>query len=370
MPAEAGTERGVGRRVREVMLVLALAVVWAAAGCSGGEADTSGDASDGAGVRVDGEKTSGSAGAPVEDELGHQAYQGATRLVVPAAEGSSLDRVARVSAGLAEDELGASVFVQRRPGDGGGVAWRDVAGEEPDGHQLAYVTEAFVASGGPGLGVGLADFEMVAQTDSGSALLVVRRDLEAESFQEYGIEDLDEFVEAAREDPGLVEVADPGAGTVYRAGTLALEREAGVDLSPKVPGKPSTEAIFDGEVEAAVVPADEVLTDVLAEELRAIAVLGGGRCPDLPDVPTAKELGYDVSVPVWGGVAAPGGTPPRVVAELGRAFEAASSSRTFAGALAGTGRVPKQRGPEEFAGFVEGQSRLLSGAGPKSADAE
>jgi tripartite-type tricarboxylate transporter receptor subunit TctC len=155
-----------------------------------------------------------------------------------------------------------------------------------------------------------------------------------------------------------------GAGTVYRAGTLALEREAGVDLAPKSPGKKTpTEAIYDGDVETALVPADgEILADVWAGELQALAVLGGESCPDLPKVPTAKELGYDVTVPVFGGIAAPAGTPRRIVDELGRAFVGASSSREFGRVLVGTGRVPAQRGPEKFAAFVDEQARGLSEA--------
>ena len=103
-----------------------------------------------------------------------------------------------------------------------------------------------------------------------------------------------------------------------------------------------------------------VLADVWAGELEALAVLGEGRSEDLPGVPTAKELGYDVSVPVFGGIAAPAGTPPKVVDELGRAFVAASSSRVFGKVLLGTGRKPRHLEPGDFADYVEKQSRSLS----------
>jgi tripartite-type tricarboxylate transporter receptor subunit TctC len=342
------------------LLALALAMCAIVVGCSGGERGASGQNAGGEAAKGrERGQTSEASEPPVEDDLGHQAYMRPTRLVVPAAEGDTLDHVARMAAGLSESPLGTTIFVDRRPGEGGLLAWRDVADEEPDGHQLAYVTEGLLALEGLGSGVGLSDFEMVAQIDSGSAVLCVRKDLEAESFQ-VSVEDFEDFVSAAKEDPGLVEVADPGPNTVYRAGTLALEREAGIDLAPKSLGKAPTEALYDGDVEAVLVPADEVLTDVWAGELRAIAILGDERSADLPNVPTAKELGYDVSVPVWGGVAVPAETPPPVVHELGRAFVASSSSRTFGRALLGTGREPTQRGPEAFARYVEEQTRFLS----------
>jgi tripartite-type tricarboxylate transporter receptor subunit TctC len=347
---------------------LALALVMGAVpvGCSGGERGASGRTGGGEATQGRaGGQASDAAEPPVEDELGHQAFQPSTRLVVPSEEGDAPDRAARVLAGLSEGPLGTRVFVDQRPGDGGLSAWRDVADEEPDGHQLAYVTEGLLASGGSGEdGVGPDDFEMVAQTDSGFAVLVAKGDPEVETLQWEDFEDLGDLVGAAKEEPGLVEVADQGAGTVYRAGALALEREAGIDLATKSPAsKTPVEAVHDSDVEAALVPFDaEVLSDMLAGELLALAVLGGERCPDLPKVPTARELGHDVVVPVFGGIAAPAGTPPRVVDELGRAFVAASSSRAFDRVLLGTGREPRQRGPMKFADHVEEQSQFLSRA--------
>jgi tripartite-type tricarboxylate transporter receptor subunit TctC len=172
-------------------------------------------------------------------------------------------------------------------------------------------------------------------------------------------------VKGAREDPGLVEVADAGRGTVYRAGAQKLERDLDVDISLKsFANKSPVEAIYNGDVETALVPLDwNVYSDLLSGELTPLAVLSRERAPDLPNVPTAKELGYDVTVPVFGGVAAPAGTPPDVIDELGRAFVGASSSRTFGRALVGTGREPEQKGPEKFEAYVDKQARLLGETG-------
>jgi tripartite-type tricarboxylate transporter receptor subunit TctC len=343
--------------MREGLGVLATAVILAIVGigCSGGE--------DGAAGKSTERKADQAAASPVENDLGHQAFQPSTRLVVPAAAGMPLDRAARVLAGLSEGPLGTRLFVDQRPGEGGRLAWRDVADEEPDGHQLAYVTEGLLTSGRSGTGkIGPADFEMAAQTDVGFAVLVAKGDPEVETLQWEDFEGFGDFVKAARQDPGFVEVADPGPDTVYRAGTLALEEEIGIDLSPKSPAnKAPTQAVYDAEVEAALVPLDAVvLSDVLAGELEALAVLGDGRCRDLPDIPTAKELGHDVVVPVFGGIAVPDGTPRRIVEELGRAFVATSSSKTFERALVGSAREPMPRGTGEFAGYVEEQARRLS----------
>jgi tripartite-type tricarboxylate transporter receptor subunit TctC len=343
--------------MREGLGVLATAVILATAGigCSGGE--------DGAAGKSTERKTDQAAASPAGGDLGHQAFQPSTRLVVPAAAGMPLDRAARVLAGLSEGPLGTRLFVDQRPGEGGRLAWRDVADEEPDGHQLAYVTEGLLTSGRSGSGeIEPADFEMAAQTDVGFAVLVAKGDPEVETLQWEDFEEFGDFVKAAREDPGFVEVADPGPATVYRAGTLVLEEEIGIDLSPKSPAnKAPTQAVYDAEVEAALVPLDAVvLSDVLAGELEALAVLGDGRCRDIPDIPTAKELGHNVVVPVFGGIAVPDGTPRRIVEELGRAFVAASSSKTFERALVGSAREPMPRDTGEFVRYVEEQARRLS----------
>jgi tripartite-type tricarboxylate transporter receptor subunit TctC len=344
--------------VVSVILVVGLTAI----GCSGGNDEVTG--------RGDGEKAEKEVAEGTKpligSNLGHQAFQPSTRLVVPDGVGTPFDRVGRVLAGLAEGPLGVRLFVQQRPGEQGFVAWRDVAAEEPEGHQLAYVTEGLLApEGAESGGIGPEDFKMVAQTDRGFAVLVAIGDPEIETIQGEDFETFGDFVKGAREDPGLVEVADAGRGTVYRAGAQKLERDLDVDISLKsFANKSPVEAIYNGDVETALVPLDwNVYSDLLAGELTPLAVLSRERAPDLPNVPTAKELGYDVTVPVFGGVAAPAGTPPDVIDELGRAFVGASSSRTFGRALVGTGREPEQKGPEKFEAYVDKQARLLGETG-------
>jgi len=343
--------------MRKWLLILALAGCLIVVGCSGG----SEEAGRGDGHEDDGGDTE-STKPLIGSDLGHQAFQSSTRLVVPGGVGTTFDRVGRVLAGLAEGTLGVRMFVNQRPGEEGFVAWRDVAAEEPEGHQLAYVTEGLLYTGK----IGPEDFEMVAQTDRGFAVLVAKGDPEIETLQGDDLDDFGDFVKGAREDPGFMEVADMGPETVYRAGTLELEDELGVDLSPKSPPhKSPVEAIYDGDVETALVPLDwNLYGDLLAGELTPLAVLAGRRTPELPGVPTAKELGYKVTVPVFGGVVAPAGTPSDVVEELGRAFVGASSSRAFQRALLGTGREPEQRGPEKFRAYIDRQTELVEQTNP------
>jgi len=160
------------------VLALVLALGLAGAACSG---DGRGAADRAAGSEDGGGEGAGAKGKPVENELGHQAFQPSTRLVVPAEAGMPLDRAARVLAGLSEGPLGTRLFVDDRPGEGGQRAWRDVADEETDGHQLAYVTEGLLIPGRPGR-AGPGDFEMAAQTDRGFAVRVGKGDPEVETL--------------------------------------------------------------------------------------------------------------------------------------------------------------------------------------------
>src|SRR5215213_11315535 len=172
--------------MREWLLTLTLAVSlilvvgMTAIGCSGGDDEAAGQGHERETQNGGKESTKPLIGS----DLGHQAFQPSTRLVVPDDVGTPFDRVGRVLAGLAEGTLGVRMFVNQRPGEDGFVAWRDVAAEEPEGHQLAYVTEGLLASeGAKGGGIRPEDFEMVAQTDRGFAVLVTKGDPEIETFQ-------------------------------------------------------------------------------------------------------------------------------------------------------------------------------------------
>lgn len=100
-------------RVLAVVLMAGLATV----GCSDDDA-----------VKRDAKRGVDEATKPlIGSDLGHQAFQPSTRLVVPAGVGTPLDRAGRVLAGLAEGPLGVRTFVDQRPGDGGFLACRDVA---------------------------------------------------------------------------------------------------------------------------------------------------------------------------------------------------------------------------------------------------
>lgn len=277
------------------------------------------------------------------------------RLVVPASEQEPAYRLARVAAGAAEVRLETEVFVDPMPGEG--AAWRGLANQEPDGLQIGYVTQDLAVSGGAGVDPG--DLVPVAGTDAGSAVLAVRADSAYGSSQVL-YESLGELLEEAAEEPGSVRVGDAGPGSVYRLAAEALGAEAGARLAHVGLGGSAEAALLAWEVEAVVAPAEEVMPGVEAGEVEVLAVLGEERSGALPGVRTARELGYDASVPVWAGIAAPEGTTPGVVAELGRAFEAAVASPEFEKAARETGRRPSYRGPSEFAEYVEEQSRLLS----------
>src|SRR5919199_6365872 len=114
--------------MREWLLILVLAAGLTVIGCSGGgdEGDKRGDTGEAKGGAAESTKPL------IGSNLGHQAFQPSTRLVIPDGVGTPFDRVGRVLAGLAEGTLGVRMFVNQRPEEGGFIAWRDVAAEEPE----------------------------------------------------------------------------------------------------------------------------------------------------------------------------------------------------------------------------------------------
>jgi tripartite-type tricarboxylate transporter receptor subunit TctC len=276
------------------------------------------------------------------------------RLIVQAAAGGTSDLVARTAAGIAEKELGTNIVVENRPGAAGSIAMKFVASQPPDGYTIGYLPVEVAMLEYLGYDVSPKDFALISQLNSGSTTLTVRANSPYESFED--------FIAAAKERPGKLTVGNSGPGSIYHVATGAIEQETGVDLTP-VPfdgGAPAAAALIAGDVDATTVSVGEVLPGVKAGDLRVLAVLSEERSPILEDVPTAKDLGYDISVDIWGGVGAPADAPPEVVDTLSKAFRTAVESEKFAKTLENTGNQPTYKGPKEFTEYVNQQSEQFS----------
>jgi putative tricarboxylic transport membrane protein len=240
--------------------------------------------------------------------------------------GGMVDIVARPLAEGMKKKFPKGVAVLNRPGGGGSVGMAEVAQAKPDGYTviLAPVSTLVIHPQLNDLPYKTPDdYQPIINTITFYPLLVVREAAPWETVQE--------FVNAAKANPGKFRVGSPGEGT---GSHLSLEQTAAA-AGFKVTHVPfsgwgeSSPALLGGHVDAVVAQPGEVKPLVEAKKLRTLVVFQPKRHEVFPSTPTARELGWDAGLGTWFVLTAPKGTPPAVVQYLHDAAKAAMDEATF-----------------------------------------
>jgi tripartite-type tricarboxylate transporter receptor subunit TctC len=186
------------------------------------------------------------------------------------------------------------------------------------------------------------DFEPIINVVQDPAMFQIRADAPWQTLQE--------FLDYARKNPGMITVGNSGAGGGVHLIALAFEKAAGVKFNhiPFAGGGPSVTALLGGHVHAVSVSPPEGIAQVKAGKLRIIALFSEQRMPDFPNVATVREQGVDFAMGQWRGLAAPKGTPPEVIKALHEAFRKAMDDPAFRKNAADMSVALAYMGPAEF----------------------
>jgi tripartite-type tricarboxylate transporter receptor subunit TctC len=250
-------------------------------------------------------------------------------LVVPFAAGGGTDALARSFADATRKHTTQNVIIVNKPGASGSIGWQDVANAKPDGYRQAVITVELATLAHMGIGkIASEDLQPIAQLNADPAAITVRADAPWNTIEE--------FLAAARKEPGKIGVANAGPGSIWHLAASALEDKTGVKFNhvPYQGAGPGVLALLGGHVEAAAVSPAEVATYVQAGKLKTLAVMADQRVKGFDNVPTLKERKIDLSIGTWRGIAAPKNTPPQVVAYLKTLAQKASSEPAFRETLA------------------------------------
>ena len=239
------------------------------------------------------------------------------RIVVPYPPGGFNDTLARVSGDKLSKMWNQPVVVENKPGGNTTVGNAFVAKAPPDGYTILVTPLPFSAL--PGLyGAtlpydALKDFTPLVWAGSTQNALVVRNDLPVNNVQE--------FIEYARKNPGRVNYGSTGSGSSNHLSMELFMKMTGTRMQhiPYKGSAPATVAMLSGEIDALFDNVPNVLPQIKAGKMKAIAVSGVRRAPLLPAVPTVAESGvpgYEVTV--WFGMQLPAGTPKPVVDKINR----------------------------------------------------
>jgi tripartite-type tricarboxylate transporter receptor subunit TctC len=238
--------------------------------------------------------------------------------------GSSADVTARMLAEGMTRQLKQQVLVFNRPGAGGAIGYRYLAAQKPDGYSLAWNSNSISTTFHSGqLDFDYHAFDPVARVLVESPVVAVRADSKWKT--------LADLVADARARPKQVSVGHSGVGSHTHLSLVALFNTAHVEVN-EIPFGASqvVPSLMGGHVDAVVQLPGALSGQVKQGTIRLLAVLIPERDPALPDVPTAREQGVDVSLEAWRGIVVPRGTPKPVVAQLEAAIRRTVEAPEFA----------------------------------------
>jgi tripartite-type tricarboxylate transporter receptor subunit TctC len=238
------------------------------------------------------------------------------RVIVPFSPGGAVDGPMRVIAEAMAKSMGVGVIVENKPGAGATIGADLVAKSPPDGYTLLLASQTNVISATlyPKLPYDpIEDFVPISLIGREPGVLVVNPSLPVKTFQE--------FVAYVKERPGKIDYASSGNGSGQHLFMALLASMTGLKMN-HVPYRGSGQATTDllgGTVQASIPGTAGMVGHIKAGKLRALAVTGAKRSPQLPDVPTLAESGVPgYEAYVWMGLMAPKGTPAPIVEKLQR----------------------------------------------------
>jgi len=289
------------------------------------------------------------------------------RIVVPFSPGGAVDGPTRVMAQELTKRLGQQVVVDNRPGAGATIGSEAVAKSTPDGYMLllASQTNAISATLYTKLSFKpIDDFAPISLIGREPGVVVVHPSLPVRTIQE--------LIELARSQPGQLDYASSGNGSGQHLFAAQLFSMAGVRLN-HVPYRGSGQATTDligGVVKVGVPGLAGMLPHIRSGRLRALAITGSHRSPQLPDVPTLAESGYPgYSAYVWLGLLAPKDTPAAIIDLLNREVLAALDTPEVKAYLANASIEAVGSTPAEFGTFFRAErdtwARVIQATGAK-----
>ena len=279
------------------------------------------------------------------------------RLLVGLAAGGSNDVAARILADKLKDLLGRPIIVENRLGAGQRLALVELRRSPPDGRTLILATNSpFTIY--PHIYAKL-DYDPVK--DFTPVAGVTRFDIGFATGPLTGATDLRQWLAWAKANPAQTSYGTPGAGTLPHFLGVAFAQALGLNM-PMVPYKGGAVALTDlvgGHLPLLIDGLSDMIEMHRSGKIHVLAVAGDVRSPLLPDVPTLKERGIDITSVITVGVFGPANMPPDLVRELNAAITKAVKSPEVVERFAHNGLIPAPTSPQELAATLAAESKRL-----------
>lgn len=274
-------------------------------------------------------------------------------LVVPNPPGGLVDTSARLVSDALAKAIEGTVVVENKDGGSGNIAYRHVAQARPDGYSLLISYSAYHV-GNPSLTANLpwapSDFRPIGLISLATNVVTVHPSIPANT--------LPELVDYLKKNPGTVNYASQGVGSLAHIGTEIFKQQTGTDMT-HIPYRGSGAAMQDfvaGNVQLFITTPPSVMGYIQNNQLKGLAVTDNKRHPMLPDIPTTVDAGMpEFQLNAWVGLFAPRNTPDDVVNKLTTALEKAIQDPAVQKRAASAGIEARYENPEVLGKRVDGE---------------
>jgi tripartite-type tricarboxylate transporter receptor subunit TctC len=293
--------------------------------------------------------------APATHPASAQTYPSHTvRIVVPFGAGSLTDILARMIAEDGSKKWGQQVIVENRPGLPGTIA---VSRAEPDGSTLMLTSNGHAAVGYINKNLGfdpVKDFAGITRLATIPMYLIVHPAVPARTVSE--------LISLAKSKPGTLNFASPGLGSGGFIAAALFKKLTGIDIV-HLPYKGHPEAMtamMRGDAQIYFTPLNATDELVQTGKIRAIASLASTRMPELPNVPTFKESGFELAHSPWYGLMAPGRVPRPLVNKINKDVLEITQTAGFRERLRAQFLIGLADTPEQFDEIIRNDTAALA----------
>jgi len=286
----------------------------------------------------------------------------AITIINPFPPGGAADVVARPFAAVLEPILKQPVVIETKAGAAGQVGAQFAASAAPDGYTLlvhivsisgfAEVDKVF----GRQPKFTRADFVPIARFTEGPMVLLANDQTPYQTVKE--------LVDDAKQRPNQIIFSSSGLYGALHLPTALFLKAAGIQMRhlPTNGGGPALTALLGNNAQVLVSSVAAANAHIKAGKARALATFSANRLASLPEVPSLKELGYDVEFSLWVGLFAPKATPEAIISKLREDAKAAAATEQFAKAIENIGDVLAYQDQPEFAKFWDEDAKRVEDA--------